>query len=80
MSDTWVILLTGGAAAVACALAGTFLVLRRMSLLGDAISHAVLPGIVIAFLITNSVSSSMMPCSVIMLGAVVWQPRFSGID
>ncbi|MHC4973661.1 MAG: metal ABC transporter permease [Planctomycetota bacterium] len=57
MSDAWVILLTGGAAAIACALAGTFLVLRRMSLLGDAISHAVLPGIVIAFLITNSVSS-----------------------
>ncbi|MHC4162555.1 MAG: metal ABC transporter permease [Planctomycetota bacterium] len=57
MSDTWVILLTGAAAAVACALAGTFLVLRRMSLLGDAISHAVLPGIVIAFLLTNSVSS-----------------------
>jgi manganese/zinc/iron transport system permease protein len=53
----WVILLTGGAAAVACALAGTFLVLRRMSLIGDAISHAVLPGIVIAFLLTNSVSS-----------------------
>ncbi|MHC4817799.1 MAG: metal ABC transporter permease [Planctomycetota bacterium] len=53
----WVILLTGAAAAVACALVGTFLVLRRMSLLGDAISHAVLPGIVIAFLLTNSVSS-----------------------
>jgi manganese/zinc/iron transport system permease protein len=34
----------------ACALLGCFLVLRRMSLLGDAISHAVLPGIVIAFL------------------------------
>jgi ABC-type Mn2+/Zn2+ transport system permease subunit len=33
----------------ACALLGCFLVLRRMSLLGDAISHAVLPGIVIAF-------------------------------
>jgi len=57
VSDTWVILLTGAAAAVACALPGTFLVLRRMSLLGDAISHAVLPGIVIAFLLTNSVSS-----------------------
>jgi len=53
----WVILLTGAAAAVACALVGTFLVLRGMSLLGDAISHAVLPGIVIAFLLTNSVSS-----------------------
>jgi len=36
--------------AAACALAGSFLVVRRMSLLGDAISHAVLPGIVLAVL------------------------------
>jgi manganese/zinc/iron transport system permease protein len=49
-----VILLAGGLCAVACALLGTFLVLRRMALLGDAISHAVLPGIVVAFLLTNS--------------------------
>ena len=33
-----------------CALVGTLLVVRRMSLLGDAISHAVLPGIVVAVL------------------------------
>ena len=32
-----------------CALLGCYLVLRRMSLLGDAISHAILPGIAIAF-------------------------------
>jgi len=31
-------------------------VLRRMSLLGDAISHAVLPGIAVAFLVTGRVS------------------------
>ncbi|MEE2753463.1 MAG: iron chelate uptake ABC transporter family permease subunit, partial [Candidatus Latescibacterota bacterium] len=48
------ILLTGVLAALSCALLGTFLVLRKMSLLGDALSHAVLPGIVIAFLMTNS--------------------------
>lgn len=39
---------------IACALLGNFLVLRRMSLMGDAISHAVLPGIVIAFLVSSS--------------------------
>ncbi|PJF46416.1 MAG: zinc transporter, partial [Candidatus Thermofonsia Clade 3 bacterium] len=33
---------------------GAFAVLRRQSLLGDAISHAALPGIVIAFLLTRS--------------------------
>lgn len=41
-------------AALTCALLGNFLVLRRMSLMGDAVSHAVLPGIVFAFLIGGS--------------------------
>lgn len=52
-STGWIIL-TGVLAAASCALVGTFLVLRKMSLMGDAISHAVLPGIAIAFLLTAS--------------------------
>jgi len=55
---TWqydgVILLTGILCAVAASLPGNFLVLRRTSLLGDAVSHAVLPGIAAAFLLTHS--------------------------
>jgi manganese/zinc/iron transport system permease protein len=39
---------------LACALLGNFLVLKRMSLLGDAIAHAVLPGIVITFLLVET--------------------------
>ncbi len=39
-------------ASVSCGLLGNFLVLRRMSLMGDAIAHAVLPGLVLAFLVT----------------------------
>ncbi|HVR73063.1 MAG TPA: metal ABC transporter permease [Planctomycetota bacterium] len=54
MSDWVVIFLVGSFVAASCALVGTFLVLRRMALLGDAISHAVLPGIVIAFFISGS--------------------------
>ena len=50
--DTW-IAITGALAAMACALPGTWLLLRRQSLLGDALSHAVLPGIVVAFLAMN---------------------------
>ncbi|MGQ0613316.1 MAG: metal ABC transporter permease [Planctomycetaceae bacterium] len=57
MSDGTVIVLTGALAAIACALPGCFLVLRGMSLLGDAISHAVLPGIVLAFFLSGSVAS-----------------------
>ncbi|WP_029010266.1 metal ABC transporter permease [Azospirillum halopraeferens] len=41
-------------ATMACALLGNFLVLRRQSLMGDAISHAVLPGIVGAFLLAGT--------------------------
>jgi manganese/zinc/iron transport system permease protein len=54
MSPTLIILLTGSMVATSCALVGSFLVLRKMSLLGDAISHSVLPGIVLAFLLTGS--------------------------
>jgi manganese/zinc/iron transport system permease protein len=41
-------------ATMACALLGNFLVLRRQSLMGDAISHSVLPGIVLGFLVAGS--------------------------
>lgn len=44
-------------AGIACALPGNFLLLRRQSLIGDAISHVVLPGIVVAFLLTGKVST-----------------------
>lgn len=64
-ADTW-LLVVGITAAVCCALPGTFLVLRRVSLLGDAISHAVLPGLVAAFLLTGERSSLPM-----FIGAVV---------
>lgn len=41
-------------ACLSCALVGNFLVLRRQSLMGDAISHAVLPGIVAGFMVAGS--------------------------
>lgn len=50
-------LLIGILSAIACALPGNFLILRRQALIGDAISHVVLPGIVAAFLITGSVTT-----------------------
>ena len=57
-------LLIGAFAAVACALPGNFLLLRRQALIGDAISHVALPGIVVAFLITGAISTWPM-----MIGA-----------
>lgn len=44
------IAIAGSLAAMSCALPGTWLFLRRQSLLGDALSHSVLPGIVLAYL------------------------------
>jgi manganese/zinc/iron transport system permease protein len=52
-AEMWVIL-TAVLAAVTCGWIGTFLVLRQNAMLGDAISHAVLPGLVIGFLLTSS--------------------------
>ncbi len=49
----WIIA-TGILVNVSGALLGNYLVLRRMSLLGDAISHAVLPGLAIAFVVAQS--------------------------
>lgn len=51
--DLWIIL-TGSLVAVSCGLLGCYLVLRRMAMVGDAISHSVLPGIIIAYLFTGS--------------------------
>ena len=52
-AELW-ILATAATTNVACAIVGCFLVLRRMSLMGDAIVHAVLPGLVLAFLFSGS--------------------------
>jgi len=49
-----------------CGMLGSFAVLRKESLLGDAISHAALPGIAIAFLITGAKDSGIL-----LLGALV---------
>ncbi|MCG8474147.1 MAG: metal ABC transporter permease [Cytophagales bacterium] len=46
--------------AVACAIPGTFLVLRKMAMISDAISHSILPGIVIGFFITQDLSSPLL--------------------
>ncbi|HPR30264.1 MAG: metal ABC transporter permease [Chitinophagales bacterium] len=67
MSDAFWIILTGSLVAATSGLLGCFLVLRKMALVGDAISHAVLPGIAIAFLISGSRSSVPM-----LLGAAAF--------
>ena len=59
MNDFYIIL-TASLVASSCALLGCFLILRKMAMVGDAISHAVLPGIVLAFLFSGSRDSVTM--------------------
>lgn len=53
-------MLVGTLAGIPCALLGTFLVLRRQALIGDALSHVVLPGIVAGFMISGSIATLPM--------------------
>lgn len=55
----WIALM-GFLAATACGLVGNYLILRRMALVGDAISHSVLPGLVAAFLLVRSRGTGAM--------------------
>lgn len=59
MNSFWIIL-AGSLVATSCGLLGCYLILRRMAMVGDAISHAVLPGIVIAFMLSGSRDSITM--------------------
>ncbi len=45
------------AVAAACAMPGVFLILRKMAMMSDAISHAILPGIVLAFFAVGELHS-----------------------
>ncbi len=53
---------------VSCALLGCYLVLRRMSLLGDALSHAVLPGLVVSFILAGSLNIAAMFVGALVVG------------
>jgi len=66
-TDAW-LLTTAFLTALACGLPGVWLVLRRMSLTGDAISHSVLPGIVIGFLVSGSLDSPLLVIGAALCG------------
>ena len=58
---------------VACALPGAFLVLRKMSMLSDSITHTILLGIVLAFFVTHNLNSPLLIAGAAFIGVVtVW--------
>src|SRR5688500_17630501 len=82
--DGWIVAV-GVLCAMSCALLGNFLVLRRLSMMGDAISHAVLPGLAIAFLWSGSRASGSMFVGAVMAGLLTtmftqWISRFGKVD
>jgi len=56
--------------AATCALPGAFLVLRRMSLISDAIGHSILLGIVLAFLLTRDLGSPLLVVGAAVVGVL----------
>ena len=82
--DGWIVL-AGMLCAVAASLPGNFLLLRRMSLLGDAISHAILPGLAVAFFVSESRSSWPMFVGAVIVGILTaffteWIRNFGDVD
>ena len=64
------LLITAFFVALSCTLPGTFLVLRGTSLMSDAIGHAILLGIVVAFLITKNLHSPFIFIGAALVGIV----------
>jgi manganese/zinc/iron transport system permease protein len=62
----WAALLLG----VTCGVLGSFIVLRRQSLLGDAIGHAVLPGVCMGFLLAGSRSLGALMAGALVAGLI----------
>ena len=82
--DGWIVV-AGMLCAMSCALLGNFLVLRRMSMMGDAISHAVLPGLAVAFLVTGTRDSLPMFIGAAVVGVLTavftqWVNRFGKVE
>ncbi len=69
MNDFWIIL-TASIVAINAALLGCFLLLRKMAMVGDAISHAVLPGIVAAYYFSGDKTSSLLLVGATLTGVL----------
>ena len=68
--DAFWIIVTGFLVASSTGMLGNLLLLRKMSMMGDALSHAVLPGIVVAYLISGSRASIPLFVGAIVMGVL----------
>ena len=70
--NTRVVVLGVMALGAAAGVVGTFLLLRKRALTADALSHATLPGIVIAFMVAVALGGSGKAMLSLLLGAFVF--------
>ncbi len=70
MSPQLEVQLIAAVIAAACAIPGVFLVLRRMAMMSDAISHTVLFGIVIGFFLTHDLGSPVLFIGAVLTGVL----------
>lgn len=69
--NTRVVMSGTGLLGIACGVVGTFMVLRKKALFGDAISHATLPGIALAFLFSVAMGGTGKNMLILLLGALL---------
>lgn len=69
MTSFWIVAM-GTLVGASCGILGNFLLLRRMALVGDAISHSILPGLVLVFLVFRSLSTPLMFLGALLAGLV----------
>ena len=70
MIEAWTLAIAA-VTAVACALSGSFLVLKREALVSEGLAHAVLPGIVVAFVITRDRTSPLLIVGAAAMGLLM---------
>lgn len=73
-------LFAGMLVSILCALVGTWVVLRGMAFLSDAISHGMLPGVAVAYLMSANLMLGAAVSAVVMIGGVAWVSRNSSLS
>jgi ABC-type Mn2+/Zn2+ transport system permease subunit len=72
-------LLAGGLVAVSSALIGSWIVVRGLTFLGDAVAHGALPGIALAFLLGIDLFIGGAVSAVVMIALIAWVSRRSSL-
>lgn len=73
-------LIAGCLAAILCSLIGTWVILRRLTFFGDAMSHGMLPGVATASLLGGNLMFGAAISALIMSAGVVWTSRKSSLS